>query len=46
MKRVSLRVVTINILNDLSHWEARRSLLVQGLAAVMPDLVTLQEVSL
>jgi endonuclease/exonuclease/phosphatase family metal-dependent hydrolase len=39
-----LRVVTINILNDLSRWSERRELLVAGLAAFGPDFIGLQEV--
>jgi endonuclease/exonuclease/phosphatase family metal-dependent hydrolase len=41
-----LRIVTINILADLSRWKQRRSLLVQGLADLSPDLIALQEVRL
>jgi endonuclease/exonuclease/phosphatase family metal-dependent hydrolase len=41
-----LKIVTINILTDLSRWEQRRSLLLQGLAALSPDLIALQEVQL
>jgi endonuclease/exonuclease/phosphatase family metal-dependent hydrolase len=41
-----LKVVTINILSDLSRWEERSPLLVHGLAELRPDLVALQEVSL
>jgi endonuclease/exonuclease/phosphatase family metal-dependent hydrolase len=39
-------LVTINILNDLSLWQARSSLLVAQLAALDPDLIAMQEVSL
>ena len=42
----SFNIVTINILVDLSHWKARRNLLAEGLAALEPDLIALQEVSL
>jgi endonuclease/exonuclease/phosphatase family metal-dependent hydrolase len=42
----SLKVVTINILSDLSRWKARRGLLAQGLAELQPDLVAVQEVRL
>lgn len=41
-----LKIVTINILTDLSRWKQRRSLIVQGLAALNPDLIALQEVNL
>ena len=38
--------VTINILVDLSLWKKRRSLLVDQLAELDPDVIALQEVSL
>lgn len=41
-----IRIVTINILNDLSHWKERRRLLADELAALKPDLVALQEVNI
>ena len=41
----TLRVATINILQDLSRWSERRTLLSQGLAAGAPDLIALQEVT-
>ncbi len=44
MERV-VRVATINILNDLSRWNERRSLLAEGLAALSLDLIALQEVT-
>ncbi len=40
-----LRVATVNILNDLSRWDERRTLLAEGLAALSPDLIALQEVA-
>jgi endonuclease/exonuclease/phosphatase family metal-dependent hydrolase len=40
-----VRVATINILNDLSRWQERRSLLAEGLAALSLDLIALQEVT-
>jgi endonuclease/exonuclease/phosphatase family metal-dependent hydrolase len=40
-----LRVATINILNDLSRWDARRTLLARGLDALSPDLIALQEIT-
>jgi endonuclease/exonuclease/phosphatase family metal-dependent hydrolase len=46
MKTAGLRIVTINILNDLSQWEARRRLLAPGLAETQPDLLALQEINL
>lgn len=42
----TLKIVTINIFSDLSLWHERRGLIVQGLKALNPDLVSLQEVSL
>ena len=42
----SLSVVTINILNDLSHWNKRRQVLVNQLAQLNPDIISMQEVSL
>jgi endonuclease/exonuclease/phosphatase family metal-dependent hydrolase len=41
-----IKIVTINILRDLSRWERRRELLVDGLAAVQADVIALQEVAL
>jgi len=41
-----LKVVTLNLLVDLSRWNERRSLLVGGLAELDPDLIALQEVAL
>ena len=41
-----LKIVTINILTDLSRWAQRRSLLLQGLAVLSPDLIAMQEVKL
>ncbi|HIE57075.1 MAG TPA: endonuclease/exonuclease/phosphatase family protein [Anaerolineales bacterium] len=42
----SFSLVTINILNDLSLWPVRGPLLVEQLAALSPDLIAMQEVSL
>ena len=39
-------LVTINILNDLTLWDVRGSLLVDQLAELNPDLIAMQEVSL
>jgi endonuclease/exonuclease/phosphatase family metal-dependent hydrolase len=44
MTEISL--VTINILVNLSLWKKRRTLLVDQLASLAPDLIALQEVSL
>jgi endonuclease/exonuclease/phosphatase family metal-dependent hydrolase len=41
-----LRVVTLNLLNDLTYWDERAPLVVDGLAALRPDVIALQEVSL
>ncbi len=43
--RTTLRVTTINLLNDLSRWAERRSLLAEGLAPLSLDLIALQEVT-
>lgn len=40
-----IRVATVNILNDLSRWDARRTLLARGSDALSPDLIALQEVT-
>ncbi len=42
---MTLRVATVNILNDLSRWDERRPLLVAGLASASPDLIAFQEVT-
>lgn len=42
----ALRVVTFNLLNDLTFWDERAPLIVEHLAALAPDLIALQEVSL
>jgi len=42
----SFNLVTINILVDHSRWKARRNLLAEGLSALQPDIIALQEVSL
>jgi endonuclease/exonuclease/phosphatase family metal-dependent hydrolase len=42
----SIKIVTINILRDLSRWEQRRKLLVEGLAGVQADIIAIQEVAL
>ncbi len=41
-----LRVVTLNILNDLTDWGRRGPLIVDGLRALGPDVIALQEVTL
>ncbi|MDB5352695.1 MAG: Endonuclease/exonuclease/phosphatase [Planctomycetota bacterium] len=41
----TIRVATVNILNDPSRWEERRALLVRELAARSFDLIALQEVT-
>ncbi len=42
----TIKIVTVNILTDLSRWEKRRSLLARGLISSNPDLVALQEIRL
>lgn len=41
-----LTIATINIYADLSLWERRRTLLADGLAALSPDLIAVQEAEL
>lgn len=41
-----LTIATINLFADLSLWEQRRTLLADGLAALRPDLIAVQEVEL
>jgi endonuclease/exonuclease/phosphatase family metal-dependent hydrolase len=43
--RPVVRVATVNVLNDLSRWQERRSLLAEGLAALSLDVIALQEVT-
>lgn len=38
-----MKIVTINILSDLTYWKARRSLLVRDLRELNPDIVAIQE---
>ena len=40
-----LRIATVNILNDLSRWAERRTLLARGLETRSLDLIALQEVT-
>src|SRR5438046_6997730 len=40
-----IHVATVNILNDRSRWAERRTLLAQGLDALSPDLIALQEIT-
>lgn len=42
----TFRVVTINLLSELSRWEQRKGLLVSGLNDLQPDLIATQEVNL
>lgn len=42
----ALRVVTFNLLNDLTFWRERAPLIAAGLAALAPDVIAVQEVSL
>jgi endonuclease/exonuclease/phosphatase family metal-dependent hydrolase len=42
----NLRVVTLNLLNDLTHWRLRAPLIVDELKALQPELIALQEVVL
>ena len=42
----NLRVVTLNLLNDLTYWSLRAPLIIDELKALQPDLIALQEVVL
>jgi endonuclease/exonuclease/phosphatase family metal-dependent hydrolase len=42
----ALKIVTINILSDLSRWKERSVLLLKELRALSPDILALQEVRL
>lgn len=42
----TVRITTLNLLNDLSRWSERRSLVANSLAELDADLIALQEVSL
>lgn len=39
-------LVSLNLFKDLSHWNARRNLIVEQLIDLEPDLIALQEVVL
>ena len=39
-------VVTLNMLDDLSRWDARRDVMLAQMNAIRPDIIALQEVSL
>nr|WP_255698936.1 endonuclease/exonuclease/phosphatase family protein [Luteimonas sp. Y-2-2-4F] len=39
-----LSLVTLNLYHDRDHWERRRPLVIEGLRALRPDVVALQEV--
>lgn len=41
-----IKLVTLNILNDLSQWPQRRSILAAQMAELQPDVIALQEVAL
>ena len=43
---LDLRVVTLNLLNDLTYWRLRAPLIIAELNALQPDLIALQEVVL
>lgn len=42
----TIKIIALNILNDLSRWPERRTLLAAQMAELQPDLIALQEVSL
>jgi endonuclease/exonuclease/phosphatase family metal-dependent hydrolase len=41
-----LKIVTLNLLNDLTFWEERGPLVLESLCELQPDLVALQEIAL
>lgn len=41
-----LKVITLNLLNDLTYWAERSPLIVQELQVLSPDIIALQEVAL
>jgi endonuclease/exonuclease/phosphatase family metal-dependent hydrolase len=41
-----LKVVTLNVLNDLRYWEARGELILQWLRQLQPDIINFQEICL
>jgi endonuclease/exonuclease/phosphatase family metal-dependent hydrolase len=41
-----LSILTFNLLSDLSQWQSRRDLVLEGLLDLQPDLIALQEVRL
>ncbi len=41
-----IRVVTFNLLNDLTHWRERAPLIIEGLRALQPEVIAFQEVHL
>lgn len=41
-----VRVLSFNLLNDPTHWDQRAPLIVEGLRALQPDVIALQEVRL
>ena len=41
-----MKVLTLNLLNDLSRWDERKNLIAQGVSDLQPDLIALQEVKL
>lgn len=43
---MTIKVIQLNLLRDLSHWEERRPLIVKGAAEFQPDLFTVQEVNI
>jgi endonuclease/exonuclease/phosphatase family metal-dependent hydrolase len=41
-----VKILTLNLLNDLSRWDERKNLIAQGVQDLQPDLIALQEVKL
>ncbi len=46
MNSAALSLLTLNILADLSCWQQRKKLLVEGIGQLAPDVIALQEVRL
>lgn len=41
---LTLRVVTLNLLNDLTYWQRRAPMMVDELNTLQPELIALQNV--
>jgi endonuclease/exonuclease/phosphatase family metal-dependent hydrolase len=45
-RQIGWKIVTLNLLADVSDWQVRRPLLMAGLRALAPDVIALQEANL